>query len=178
MPVLFEAPGSARADGMVIGLVNNMPDAALQATERQFATLLDAAAGDRPVRLRLYAMPAIERGPEAAAHIAAHYASSDALGRAPLDALIVTGCEPRAQHLADEPYWPSLTRIIDWAAGNTVSTLWSCLAAHAAVLHLDAIERQRLPAKRSGLFACDAATPDSLLAGATTEYSGAALALE
>ena len=37
---------------------------------------------------------------------------------------------------------------------NTRSTIWSCLAAHAAVLHLDGIERQRLNAKCSGVFDC------------------------
>ena len=44
--------------------------------------------------------------------------------------------------------------MIDWAEANTRSTIWSCLAAHAAVLHLDGIERQRLDAKCSGIFDC------------------------
>src|SRR2546430_16504312 len=40
-----------------IGLVNNMPDAALKATERQFLTLLDAAADGMEVPLTCYALP-------------------------------------------------------------------------------------------------------------------------
>jgi homoserine O-succinyltransferase len=32
--------------------------------------------------------------------------------------------------------------------------VWSCLAAHAAVLRLDGIDRQRLPGKLSGVFEC------------------------
>jgi hypothetical protein len=40
-----------------IGLVNNMPDAALEATERQFVELIRAATNDIVVRLRLYALP-------------------------------------------------------------------------------------------------------------------------
>ena len=42
-----------------IGLINNMPDAALEATERQFLALLDAAADGIVVRLTTYALPDI-----------------------------------------------------------------------------------------------------------------------
>ena len=68
--------------------------------------------------------------------------------------LIVTGAEPIAATLPEEPFWNDLTEVIDWAKTNTRSTIWSCLAAHAAVLHLDGIERQRLDAKCSGIFDC------------------------
>ncbi len=44
--------------------------------------------------------------------------------------------------------------MIDWAESNTHSTIWSCLAAHAAVLHLDGIERHRLAEKCSGIYDC------------------------
>ena len=37
-----------------VGLVNNMPDAAMRATELQFARLLKEAAGALDVRLRLF----------------------------------------------------------------------------------------------------------------------------
>jgi homoserine O-succinyltransferase len=50
-PRVLPAARKARA-GLVIGLINNMPDAALEATESQFATLLAAAAGAQEVRLR------------------------------------------------------------------------------------------------------------------------------
>ncbi len=72
-----------------------------------------------------------------------------------LDGLIVTGTQPRARNLADEPYWRSLTDLIDWAEENTTSTVWSCLAAHAAVLHIDGIERQPFEDKLSGVFPCE-----------------------
>ena len=42
-----------RPDVVDIALVNNMPDAALDATVRQFRALLSAAAGDLDVRLTL-----------------------------------------------------------------------------------------------------------------------------
>lgn len=166
MPVLLDIPAATRPDTLAIGLVNNMPDAALQATERQFTALLGKAAGDRPVRLHLFALPGVERGPEAARMLAERYASTQALSRTPLDALIVTGCEPRAAALSEEPFWPDFTRLVDWATANTVSTFWSCLAAHAAVLHLDGIGRHRLPHKRTGIFACEGVRSHPLLAGA------------
>lgn len=166
MPVLLDIPAASHPDAMDIGLVNNMPDAALQATERQFTALIGKAAAAVPVRLHLFALPGVERGPEAARMIAERYGSTDALPRAALDALIVTGCEPRAPALTDEPFWPDFTRLVDWAAANTVSTFWSCLAAHAAVLHLDGIGRHRLPHKRTGLFSCEVVRPHPLLAGA------------
>jgi homoserine O-succinyltransferase len=36
-----------------------------------------------------------------------------------------------------------------------ISTIWSCLAAHAAVLHLDCVERVPLREKCVGIFDCD-----------------------
>ena len=45
-----------------------------------------------------------------------------------------------------------LVEVIDWAKTNTLSTIFSCLAAHAAVLHLDQIERRRLSGKLVGVF--------------------------
>jgi homoserine O-succinyltransferase/O-acetyltransferase len=126
-----------------IGIVNNMPDAALHATERQFVTLLDSAAGDLLVRVSFYALPELTRS---------GYLSAADLWDRRLDGLIVTGAEPQSLKLTDEPYWPSLTRLIEWAGHNTHGAIWSCLAAHAAVLYLDGIERRRLRNKRFGLF--------------------------
>ena len=165
MPVLLDESSASRLSGLAIGLVNNMPDAALQATERQFTALLGKAAGDRPVQLHLFALPGVQRGPEAARMLAERYGSTEVLPRTPLDALIVTGCEPRAPVLSDEPFWPDFTKLVDWATANTVSTFWSCLAAHAAVLHLDGIRRHRLPHKRSGVYACELVRPHPLLEG-------------
>ena len=148
-----------------IGLVNNMPDAALRATEKQFIELLGAATGDRIVRLHLFSLPGVARGSAARAHIGSAYAEIETLKAGRLDALIVTGAEPLAPSLPDEPYWRDLTDLADWAESNTVSTIWSCLAAHAAVLHFDGIGRHRLGTKRFGLFACEMATQDPLLDG-------------
>jgi homoserine O-succinyltransferase len=98
--------------------------------------------------------------------MAGRYGDLAALERSRLDGLIVTGAEPVAPSLTDEPYWGALTRVVDWAEHNTVSTIWSCLAAHAAVLHLDGIARRRLPQKRSGLFECVPVAAGGLFDGA------------
>src|SRR5690348_15566234 len=57
-PDRFTDSGAASIE---IGLINNMPDSALRATERQFVTLLDAAAGGLMVRLWFYSLPEVPR---------------------------------------------------------------------------------------------------------------------
>ncbi|MBV8842219.1 MAG: homoserine O-succinyltransferase [Bryobacterales bacterium] len=122
---------------LCIGLVNNMPDAVKPAAERQFRDLLAAAAQNVCVSVSVYSLETI-----------------DALWGAQLDGLIVTGREPRTRTLTSEPYWPTLAAVIEWAERNTYSTIWSCLAAHAAVLHIDGIERRALNQKLFGVFDC------------------------
>jgi homoserine O-succinyltransferase len=138
-----------------IALVNNMPDAALAATERQFAGLLAEAAGDAfEISLRFYALAGVPRGETARAAMRGAYEPLEALQAAGADAVIVTGAEPFAAELSDEPYWPELAALVDWAeSGGVRSALFSCLAAHAAVLHLDGIRRRRLDAKATGVLA-------------------------
>ena len=176
MPLLLARPDETKATAQVgdaptieIGLLNNLSDAGLQGGERQFADLLGIAAGAHNVRLSFFSLPAIPRGAEARAHMDAHYADFVQLMRGRLDGLIVTGCEPRADDLPQEAFWPELAEVIDWAEHNTRSTIWSCLAAHAAVLHLDGIERRRLPAKRAGLFRVTRVAAHPLLDGASED---------
>lgn len=165
-PALVPAEGDlardhARAE-LTIGLVNNMPDTAMKATERQFMKLLQAAAGPRRIRFHCFSLPSVQRSPEAKWHVESEYSDLSDLKRQKFDGLIVTGAEPVAPELDQEPYWRDLTDLIDWAKTNTRSTIWSCLAAHAAVLHLDRVERQRLPSKCHGIFDCEAVTNDTL----------------
>jgi homoserine O-succinyltransferase/O-acetyltransferase len=134
-----------------IGLVNNMPETAFKATQRQFVSLLDAASGDIQVRLSLYILPGLSRS-ESSVHNS--YSNVDALFDTRLDGLIVTGREPTTPNLRDEPYWESFTQVLEWAQQNTSSTIWSCLAAHAAVLHMDDISRRKRSNKFSGVFEC------------------------
>src|SRR5437867_143377 len=173
MPVRFNSFPSGHSvfsdsdsNCLEIGLVNNMPDSALQATERQFLALLDAAALGMTVRLTPLALPEVARGDVGRCHVNSYLSINDLWNRA-LDGLIVTGMEPCAVNLVEEPYWPSLTRLMDWAEENTLSSIWSCLAAHAAALHTDGVQRYRLKAKRSGVFDCARASDHELTSGAT-----------
>ena len=129
-----------------------MPDTALQATEAQFAGLLQAAATDYHISLRLFYLPEVPRAQEVRVRLERDYWPIDALFDGPLEGLIVTGAEPRAAMLSQEPYWARLCSIVAWAEGNTRSSIWSCLAAHAAVERLDGIRRVRLDGKCCGVF--------------------------
>jgi homoserine O-succinyltransferase/O-acetyltransferase len=139
---------------IVVGIVNNMPDPALQSTERQFCELLSCAAGGRSVCAKFFSLPGLPRGQLGQLHISQHHAEIEQLWQGRFDGLIVTGTEPLAGALRDEPYWSDLRNLVDWAEQNTVSTIWSCLAAHAAVDHLDGIERYAQEKKLFGVFEC------------------------
>jgi homoserine O-succinyltransferase len=142
-----------------------MPDAALDATERQFRALLEAAAGALDVHLTLYTLPEVPRT-EFGRRQVARYADFDDLWDRRHDGLIVTGTEPRAADLQDEPFWGNLTRLLEWAERNTHSTVLSCLAAHAGILHIDGIVRRPLGDKRFGIFECVRVSDHPLTAAA------------
>jgi|SRR5579871_798231 len=155
----FEGPS------LDIGIINNMPDGAMKSTERQFLRLLDSAADSLIVNVTFYALAEVPRSERAGRHIQSFYAGVDSLWDRHLDGLIVTGAEPRTPALNEELYWNSLTGLLEWADHNTYSSIWSCLAAHAAVLHLDGIRRRRLPDKRFGLFQCLPVAGHAMTAG-------------
>ena len=142
-----------REECLDIGLINNMSDSALMSTERQLFDLLGAAAGRLFVRLHFYTMETTPRSDWGRDYVRRYYRGTDDLLNTSLDGVIVTGAEPRAASLTEEPYWTAFVQIIDWARENTVSSVYSCLAVHGAVLHIDGVERHKLPAKCIGVFA-------------------------
>src|SRR5580693_5135815 len=95
--------GTNRRSPLVIGLVNNMPDGALQATERQFCDLLAEAAGSLLIFVRFFSMPELRRSEAGRAYVSQRYEDIGAMLTDRLDGLIVTGAEPRAAELSDEP---------------------------------------------------------------------------
>jgi homoserine O-succinyltransferase/O-acetyltransferase len=140
------------AECVSLALINNMPDAALEDTELQFFELLDIASGDVPVILKLYSLTGLPRTDRGQRHLNSFYFGIDDLWNSQFDGMIMTGTEPRSSDLRNEPYWPVLTEVLDWAERNTVSTVLSCLAAHAGVLHSDGIDRHPLGDKQFGVF--------------------------
>jgi homoserine O-succinyltransferase/O-acetyltransferase len=163
MPVLLDSSPSDPANEfrspncITIGLINNMPDAAVEATERQFTDLLRTAGTSAVVRLKLFSIPEIPRADGVRRKLVERYRDISDLWDNHLDGLIVTGTEPRAKNLKDEPYWQTLCQVVDWARDNTTSTIWSCLAAHAAVLHAHGVERRPFGEKLFGVFDCEPA---------------------
>ena len=117
MPVVLDTPAApARgAYDVEIGLLNNLGDGGMESGERQLIDLLELGCGGARVRLRLFSLPAIERGAEAGERMARLYQSHETLVGGSLDGLFVTGAEPREPDLLDEDFWPQLTAVIDWA---------------------------------------------------------------
>lgn len=150
---------------VVIGFINNMPDAAIRSSERQFRGMLRAGAEGVEVILKGFYCRQIPRSDVAKTIFLHPYCEIDRLWGSDIDGLIVTGTEPRAEKLTDEPCWPLLSRLVEWAEEKTISTMWSCLAAHAAVFRLSGISRKPLMKKMSGLFECTAVAAHPLLSG-------------
>jgi homoserine O-succinyltransferase len=159
------ANDAKRADSISLALINNMPDPALEDTELQFFELLDAASGDFPVFLKLYSLAGIPRTDRGQRRLNSFYFGLDDLWKNRLDGMIMTGTEPRSANLREEPYWPVLAEVLDWAERDTTSTVLSCLAAHAGVLHSDGIGRHALPDKQFGVFDFAQTAGHSLTAG-------------
>jgi len=156
---------------LVIGFVNNASDRALKSAEAQFLKVLAAASEGIDLQIKFFTCPEIPRGERPAGDNDCPYADVGELYGTHVDALIVTGAEPQATALPDEPIWGSLTKLVDWAEDQAVPTIWSCLAAHAAVLHLDGLARSPLPGKLSGLFVCDVVAKDhKLMAGLPSRW--------
>src|SRR5262249_40622779 len=109
---------------ITIGLVNNMPDSALKATERQFPPQVTGAGGQSGSHVHRSSLPSVSRSAAARAHIDKEYSDIADLGRLKIDGLIVTGAEPNGCTLPQESLWHELTDIIDWAKTSTRSTIW------------------------------------------------------
>jgi homoserine O-succinyltransferase/O-acetyltransferase len=150
---------------VTIGLINNMSEAAFKATERQFVSLLDAASEGIQISLSLYVLPGILCTESSGHHAGSRYSNVETLWDTRLDGLIVTGREPMTPNLRDESYWESFTKVLEWARENTYSTVWSCLAAHGAVLHMDGIGRRKSDDKNFGVYECVRASDHRLTAG-------------
>lgn len=135
-----------------IGLVNNMPDAALVDTDRQFSSLVAESLEGAPFELVRLHLSSVERSATALAWRDQRSRPADMLELAKLDALIITGAEPKTADLRDEVYWSELTDVIDAALKLDLRVLCSCLASHVAVQHLTGLTRRRRAQKLSGVF--------------------------
>ena len=135
-----------------IGLLNMMPDAALAATEQQFIKLVGASNQIAQFFVYPFSIPELNRGPDALKHIGEYYFDFADLREQGLDALIITGANVANPSLDEEAFWDPLIEISRWAETNVASILCSCLATHALVKYSHGIDRQRLPAKKWGVY--------------------------
>jgi homoserine O-succinyltransferase len=143
-----------------IGFLNMMPDAALEATERQFIRLVGGCNRIAQVYVYPFSLPGLPRSAETLAFIDRYYSRFEDLCSQGLDALVITGANVANPALDQEPFWHPLIEVIDWARENVVSTLCSCLATHAMLKYFHGIERVPLPAKRWGVFSHRVCRPD------------------
>ncbi len=148
---------------LVVGLVNNMSKAANRTTELQFQSLLSLASHRQGVRVKLLSLPTCAPSGQKDGITGPAEADLAARRDVHIDGMIVTGSEPKADAIIEEPMWPAMARLVDWANENTISTVWSCLAGHVAVYHMDGLSRQRLPTKLSGVFDCTKASDHYLV---------------
>ncbi len=135
-----------------IGLLNMMPDTALEATERQFFRLVGACNQIAQFHIHLFTIGCLERGEDAKKHIEKYYESFAKIQQDGLDALIISGANVTHPHIPEEEFWVPLTEVFEWAKKNVTSILCSCLATHALIHHCYGIERTHLPAKRWGVY--------------------------
>ncbi len=135
-----------------IGLLNMMPDAALEATERQFFRLIGESNQIAQFYLHPFTIPNLPRGKAGQAHIEQYYETFEQIQREGLDALIITGANVTGPELSTQPFWQPLIDVIDWAYDNVTSTLCSCLATHAVLEFRYGQKRRPLGFKRWGVY--------------------------
>tara|TARA_B100001989_G_C24549077_1_gene472969 strand:- start:599 stop:1609 length:1011 start_codon:yes stop_codon:yes gene_type:complete len=130
---------------MHIGLLNMMPDAALQATERQFFRLVGESNQIAQLYVHPFTLPELERSAETKAYIDEYYEPFEQLQEEGLDALIVTGANVSNPALEENDFWKPLIKVFDWAWDNVTSTMCSCLATHAVMQFKYNQKRSALP---------------------------------
>ncbi len=135
-----------------VGLLNMMPDAALEATERQFFRLIGESNQIAQFYVHPFTLKELKRGEKGQAHIDKYYESFEAIKAQGLDALIITGANVSGHELSEQPFWEPLSEVIDWAYENVTSTLCSCLTTHAVLQFRYGQKRRPLGFKRWGVY--------------------------
>ncbi|NDD30176.1 MAG: homoserine O-succinyltransferase [Proteobacteria bacterium] len=135
-----------------IGLLNMMPDAALEPTERQFLNLVGSSNQIAQLYVYPFTIEGLDRGEKASTHIDTHYTAFEEIRAHGLDALIVTGANVTRPDLSAEPFWEPLLEVINWASQSVTSILCSCLASHVLLEHIYGLRRTPLSRKRWGVY--------------------------
>jgi hypothetical protein len=143
-----------------IGFLNMMPDAALAATERQFFRLVGESNLIAQFHIHPFTLESLPRSAKAQAYLDQYYEKFADLREQGLDALIITGANPAAQHLEDEPFWDGLCEVVAWAACKR----WRMRCEQSA-------RRSTCPSTRSNLAMTSAKQPTNFLLTSTLRRS-------
>ena len=154
-----------------IGLLNMMPDKALEATERQFFRLVGESNQIARFYLHPFTLKELQRGREGREHVEKYYKSFEQIQTDGLDALIITGANVVDPALDRQEFWAPLIDVVDWACDNVTSILCSCLATHAVLQFRYKQKRIPLSGKCWGVYSHrvrDRSHP--LVAGVNTRF--------
>ncbi len=135
-----------------VGLLNMMPDAALEATERQFLRLLGSSNRIAQFFVHPFTVRGVAREGTAKEHVERYYKSFEQIRSEGLDALVITGANPIETEITRETFWEGLVEVMSWAREQVCSTYCSCLASHAAFKVYHGIERTPYREKLWGVF--------------------------
>ena len=135
-----------------IGLLNMMPDSALEATERQFFRLIGRSNQVLQIYIHPFSIPSIKRGKKASDHIEKYYKTFAEIKGHGLDALIISGANVSHPDLEKAPFYKELHQVVDWSYENVTSTLCSCLATHAVLEFMYSQKRTPNGKKHWGVF--------------------------
>jgi homoserine O-succinyltransferase len=133
---------------MRVAILNLMPTKI--ATETQILRLL----GNSPLQVDVTLLRTATHDPKntGADHLLKHYTTFEEVRGEKFDGLIITGAPVEQMEFEAVDYWPELTRIMDWAETDVVSTFNICWGAQAALYHRYGIPKYPLPRKMFGVF--------------------------
>ncbi|MBT5542017.1 MAG: homoserine O-succinyltransferase [Gammaproteobacteria bacterium] len=134
-----------------VALLNLMPDAALQATERQFISLLGSS-NEFLVHVYPTSIDIGSRGQEYQKYIQDYYNDIQSIYGMPIDGLIISGANPSKPNISEESFWSPLIEVMNWADQEVNSILCSCLATHALMKAKFNIDRKIRDSKSWGVF--------------------------
>jgi homoserine O-succinyltransferase/O-acetyltransferase len=133
---------------MRVAILNLMPTKIV--TETQILRLIGNSA--LQVDVTLLRTTTHEARNASADHLLKHYCSFEEVRDERFDGLVITGAPIEHMEFEAVDYWPELTRILDWAATNVVSTFNICWGAQAALYHYYGIPKFPLPRKLFGVY--------------------------
>ncbi len=155
-----------------IGFCNLMPDAALEATERQWFRLIGESNRVAQIYIHPFTLPVFDRGEEATKHIDTFYEDFEKIKKMGLDGLIVTGAnEETNPHVSDVSTWKPLKELLEWSYDNVTSTICSCLASHALMTYYHDQKPSWRDTKKWGVFSHYVTNRDHpLMRGMNTKF--------